>query len=446
VFADGLGIPAAAHVGGPEPLDQLTALDLLDSLVRKSLVTVERVSGQTRYGLLETIRQFAEEQLESRGLTDEVRHLHAAFFAAQAAAAWQQWNGPEQRPAIDWVERELADLRAAFRWSTDHDQLSLATAIAAHSAMLAFVLQRFEPVGWAEELIPAAIAADLPELPQLYIAGGVCSLTGRPDTAVEYSHAAIALEADPRRVSFEPGWAEVWEVGGHRYAGRIERSLEMCAEMVARQGVARLYGLVFLAAVLPALGRSEEARSWADEAVAEARARRNPFWIAFAKEAFARAQADKDPGLAMDTMDEVLDYCREHRLRYFEVNTLREIAGFEAVLGDPEQALELFDKAVALYHQAGNHGSLATTLAMVARLFSQLGRTEIAATVYGMSTRHGISLLPQLPQVIDELRAALGEEGFERRVAAGSALEFDDALRYVREEIAVAQRQLAGQP
>ena len=109
----------------------------------------------------------------------------------------------------------------------------------------------------------------------------------------------------------------------------------------------------------------------ADDAVAAARARQNPFWIAFALEAYARAYADKDPGLAMDAMDEVLDYTREHRLPFFEANTLREIAALEAVLGDPEQALELFDSAVASYHRAGNHGSVATTLAQVAVLFSQ---------------------------------------------------------------------------
>ena len=44
-------------------LDEYAVLDVLDSLVRKSLITVERVGGHARYGMLETIRQFAEEQL-----------------------------------------------------------------------------------------------------------------------------------------------------------------------------------------------------------------------------------------------------------------------------------------------------------------------------------------------------------------------------------------------
>ena len=177
-----------------------------------------------------------------------------------------------------------------------------------------------------------------------------------------------------------------------------------------------------------------------------ARGLKNPFWIAFALEAYARAYADKDPGLAMDTMDEVLDYTREHRLLFFEANALREIAALEAVLGDPEQALELFDTAVASYHRAGNHGSVATTLAQVAVLFSRIDRPEIAATIYGTSTRHGISMIANLPEVVEHLETVLGADDFERRAATGAAMEFDEAMEFVRGEIAVARRQLTGQP
>ena len=45
-------------------------LDLLDALVRKSLLVADRSSGRTRFSMLETIRQFAEEQLVARGEAD----------------------------------------------------------------------------------------------------------------------------------------------------------------------------------------------------------------------------------------------------------------------------------------------------------------------------------------------------------------------------------------
>ena len=65
VFAGGFDVAAATAIS--EHFDDYAVLDGLDSLVRKSLVTAERVNGHTRYGMLETIRQFAEEQLAATG-------------------------------------------------------------------------------------------------------------------------------------------------------------------------------------------------------------------------------------------------------------------------------------------------------------------------------------------------------------------------------------------
>ena len=86
VFADGFDLAAAVAVAGGggdglDELDLLDLLDLLDSLVRKSLVTVERAGGHARYGMLETIRQFAEDQLAATGTITEVRDRHARYFA-----------------------------------------------------------------------------------------------------------------------------------------------------------------------------------------------------------------------------------------------------------------------------------------------------------------------------------------------------------------------------
>ena len=85
VFAGGFDLAAATHVC--EPFDEYAVLVSLESLVRKSLITVEQSHGHARYGLLETIRQFAEERLADGGDSGEVRGRHAAYFAAGAVAA-----------------------------------------------------------------------------------------------------------------------------------------------------------------------------------------------------------------------------------------------------------------------------------------------------------------------------------------------------------------------
>ena len=104
---------------------------------------------------------------------------------------------PQLRVAIDWVDVEFANLRAGFRWSADQQDLETATAIAAHSATFCYHLQRSEPIGWAEEVLPAAIEADLAYLPRLYYGASTCMFTGRPEEAVAYLERAIELEAIP---------------------------------------------------------------------------------------------------------------------------------------------------------------------------------------------------------------------------------------------------------
>ena len=65
---------------------------------------------------------------------------------------------------------ELANLRAAFRWAMETSDVVRAATIAAHTALVAVPLQRFEPSAWSEEILPAAISAGVPYLPRLYVA------------------------------------------------------------------------------------------------------------------------------------------------------------------------------------------------------------------------------------------------------------------------------------
>ena len=65
VFAGGFDLAGACAVAGSD--DEFATLDLLDALVRKSLLVADRSSGRTRFSMLETIRQFAEEQLAADG-------------------------------------------------------------------------------------------------------------------------------------------------------------------------------------------------------------------------------------------------------------------------------------------------------------------------------------------------------------------------------------------
>src|SRR5271154_4921340 len=81
VFAGGFDLKSACAVAGSDDPDDYVMLDRLDALVRKSLLVADRSSGRTRFSMLETIRQFAEEQLVARGSATEARTAHARYFA-----------------------------------------------------------------------------------------------------------------------------------------------------------------------------------------------------------------------------------------------------------------------------------------------------------------------------------------------------------------------------
>ena len=110
--------------------DDFATLDLLDALVRKSLLVADRSSGRTRFSMLETIRQFAEEQLVARGEAIGDSGRPSRYFAGREADILALWDSPRQREAYDWFATELANLRTAFRWAADHNDLDVAATIA----------------------------------------------------------------------------------------------------------------------------------------------------------------------------------------------------------------------------------------------------------------------------------------------------------------------------
>jgi hypothetical protein len=137
--------------------------------VRKSLLVADRSSGRTRFSMLETIRQFAEEQLAQGSQADEARAAHAHYFAGRETDVLSLWDGPRQREAYAWFSLELANLRTAFRWAADHSDLDAAAAIAVYAAFLGIWVEQFEPAAWAEELIEPARAVEHRRLAQLYV-------------------------------------------------------------------------------------------------------------------------------------------------------------------------------------------------------------------------------------------------------------------------------------
>ncbi len=94
----------------------------LRSLVAKSLVQRDvHGADSQRFTLLETLREFACEQLADLGEETAARRRHADYFLALAEAASRQRQGKDQHTWLERLEREHDNLRIAMRWLIDHD-------------------------------------------------------------------------------------------------------------------------------------------------------------------------------------------------------------------------------------------------------------------------------------------------------------------------------------
>ena len=103
----------------------------------------------------------------------------------------------------------------------------------------------------------------------------------------------------------------------------------------------------------------------------------------------------------------------------------------------------MFETAIALLQRASDVGNSAVAFAELAVLFDRLEQPDIAATLYGASSRHGdIGWVLNLPTVVDHLREVLGQTAFDDRVAAGTAMDFGDAVQYAQHQIRLAGGQL----
>ncbi len=106
VFAGGCTREAAEVVCAGAPIEARAVFGLLGELVARSLVVAERGGVDTRYRLLETIREYGEERLVEHGETDALRDRHARFYTDYALRCYEGSWGPEQ---IEWGARMSAD-------------------------------------------------------------------------------------------------------------------------------------------------------------------------------------------------------------------------------------------------------------------------------------------------------------------------------------------------
>jgi predicted ATPase len=436
VFAGGFDLTAAAIVGGDGRLDEYAVLDLLDALVRKSLLMAQRALGGTRYAMLETIRQFAEGKLADAGGSIAARTAHARYFAGLGPTVLELWNGSRQPEAYEWFDLELANLRSAFRWAADETDLDTAAAIAVQASLLAWWTNRYEPVAWAEELVDAARAGDHPKLAALCSVACLSCLTGRLEDAIRFIEATRALLDDPRYDAVPFGFGAVFVGSAYAATGRFDVWAALSRGELERSSDPLALNRGYLVLALSIDGHTDEAAPLAGETVAAAEATGNPFSLAVALLAYGFAVRPTDPTAALEALRRGLVLARDTANRQVEAHLAFNLAWLEALHGDLRTALDLFAQAIPAYLDGGDVLSVKSVFAVLVLLFDRIGRYEAAATIarFAQSPMSTVGV-PEFSAVIDHLRHVLGVDKFEALARGGEAMQPSAMAVYALNEI-----------
>jgi predicted ATPase len=446
IFAGGFDVESACAVAGSDGADDYVTLDLLDALVRKSLLVADRSAGRTRFSMLETIRQFAEDQLVARGEATEARAAHAGYFAGREAEILALWDSPRQRDAYMWFTVELANLRTAFRWAADHGDLDVAAPIATCAAWFGFLIENYEPIVWAEELIEPARSVDHPRLTDLYVLTSLCYNTGRIDSAIRYTEAAeSAITGGSDHL---PHAAAAFLGSAYPAVGQSERWVQWCRAQLARGRATDPYSTTNLVIGLTVAGSIDDAMAAAGGLIDAAEATGNPYVLSWALVAHGYAFRAGDPGLALAAARRGLSIAQDSGNRFNETMLVHMLSGLEAEHGDRVAALDYFTVSIGNFHESGNTYMVSAPLALLAVFLDRLGRYESAATIAGFAAANPMTTaaLPELDTAIAHLRDVLGHATYESFACAGGTMTNTAMVTYAYDQLDQARTELKAVP
>lgn len=163
VFAGGWTLSAVEAVGVGDGLELYAVLDLLTSLVDKSLVVAEEHGPSVRYRLLATVRQYAQDRLAESADAAGARDRHRDFYLALAEQAAPYLTTDRQRDWCDMLDTETVNLSAAIEWAAGGAPES-ALALCATLTFWWKLRGRFAP---AELAFERALGAASPDPSQL---------------------------------------------------------------------------------------------------------------------------------------------------------------------------------------------------------------------------------------------------------------------------------------
>ncbi len=390
VFAGGCTRHAAETVCGGAPLYPHRVFELVAALVSRSLVVAERDRPDTRYRLLETIREYGEERLAEQHETQTLRDRHAEYYSESARRISEQITGPGQVEAGQRLLAEHENVLAAVNHAVDADNVDLALRLV--HGIPAPQFQIGYTLGFPVEPILALTGvAEHPLYPLvLGIAASQAAFRGDIHAApalVEQSLDAARRLGDPERRVERLAWNTRSALAfGHGATHDAAR----CAERAAAisRTVGRLDALAVAlgaAATFHAMATENDAAlPLATEGLALARQLGTPNLIVLNLAALAAALVDQDPTQARALLRESVEL--RAKLGYESMGEITQAVLISARLEDWPQTLTLAGAAIRHLHWQGDWFLLAATLNVVARALGP-NDPEPAAVLQGAARK-----------------------------------------------------------
>jgi predicted ATPase len=135
IFINGWTLEAAESICSDELIQREDVFELLEQLVNKSLVIAKEWQSETRYRMLETMRQYANEKLIEAGESERLRDQHLEFYLELAETAEPHLIRPEQLEWLDRLEIDHDNLRTALEWSMGYERPEYALRLTAALGM-----------------------------------------------------------------------------------------------------------------------------------------------------------------------------------------------------------------------------------------------------------------------------------------------------------------------
>lgn len=448
VFVGGSTLEAALAVIGPP-----ASVELLESLVSKSLLRQIETNDAPRFAMLETIREFGWEQLTQTTELAAARRAHAAWYVSLAEEAEPHLMGADQKAWLQLLEVERDNQRAALQWAVENNEAELAVRMAGTLQPFWFARGSWsEGRRWLEESLamdPSATSDQTAQAKALYRAGFLARYQGdfsRAQTLCEQSLALYRALDDQSGVVM--ALVQLGRIGVYQddqeatdtFLAEAASLIEALPDSVEK---ARAYKDMIVAWGIFEQPIPPETARYLDESERIHRAFNNQAGLALAltHQAF-RAFIEGDYTVAASRTEEAERLARELdddylNSRVFLSRVLLHV--HEGNFAAARRRVEGFLRQEDNLRQAGNRSDyhLSSGLFILATILHMQDLAVWSSRVLGLADAWSQSsaelafLDQQFPLtrgIRAKVRAHLGDEAFARESAAGRQLTLDDIL------------------